>query len=98
MIFVEGCSKWSSLQHSFVLAKGSKKSRLEETDSARGETRRKIGEKSKGRIHTEETKKKISESNIGRHNTDIAKQKISLGNSGKKNCQSEHEESTAKTW
>lgn len=32
------------------------------------ETRRKIGEKSKGRIHTEETKKKISESNIGRHN------------------------------
>ena len=39
------------------------------------ETRKKIGEKSKGRIHTEETKKKISESNLGRHHTDIAKQK-----------------------
>ena len=47
------------------------------------ETRKKIGEKSKGRIHSEETKKKISESNMGRHHTDIAKQKISLGNSGK---------------
>ena len=55
------------------------------------ETRRKIGEKSKGRIHTEETKKKISESNLGRHHTDIAKQKISLGNSGKQRTEAMRE-------
>lgn len=55
------------------------------------ETRKKIGEKSKGRIHSEETKKKISESNIGRHHTDIAKQKISLGNSGKQRTEAMRE-------
>lgn len=48
------------------------------------ETKKKIGEKSKGRTHSEETKKKISDALIGKTVSEFTKEKIREANLGKK--------------
>lgn len=47
------------------------------------ETKKKIGEKSKGRKMSEETKRRISEAEKGKHNSEEAKRKMSEAKKGK---------------